>query len=99
MFTEDETVVPKESAWFGAEVIEEDTTSHDSQKSFALSRRTNVEKSILPMHLQPIYTENWIGLRELDERGAIVFDACKGKHMQIGDCWEKLVRKYAGEQV
>jgi palmitoyl-protein thioesterase len=93
LFTEDKTVVPKESAWFGAEELEQDARKSEAQQPLF---RSNSGLSILPMRLQPIYLENWIGLRELDERGGIVFETCKGEHMQMGDCWEDLVREFVG---
>ncbi|KAJ7188495.1 palmitoyl-protein thioesterase [Mycena filopes] len=79
LFTEDKTVVPKESSWFASE-----------QRVFADGR------TLVPMHEQPLYKEDWIGLRELDERDGVVFSECKGEHMQLGDCWEDLVRRWAG---
>ncbi len=33
-------------------------------------------KSMLPMQQQPIYTEDWIGLQELDQAGKLVFLVC-----------------------
>ena len=93
LFTEDKTVVPKESAWFGAEELEKDARKSEAQRPLF---KSNSGLSILPMRLQPIYLENWIGLRELDERGGIVFESCKGEHMQMGDCWESLVQKFVG---
>ncbi len=30
-------------------------------------------KNLLPMQQQPIYTEDWIGLQELDQAGKLVF--------------------------
>lgn len=94
IFTEDKTVVPKESAWFGSEEIPDDTgivyTPADQQP---LSR---LERTIIPMREQPLYVEDWIGLRELDERGGVVFASCTGEHMQMGDCWEELIVKYTG---
>ena len=93
LFTEDTTVVPKESAWFGAEALEQDTKLSAAQRPLF---KPNIGLSILPMRLQPIYLENWIGLRELDERGGIIFETCKGEHMQIGDCWEDLVHQFVG---
>ncbi|KDR75371.1 hypothetical protein GALMADRAFT_249405 [Galerina marginata CBS 339.88] len=95
LFTEDKTVVPKESAWFGAEVIEEEETPV-KQFPLSLSKNLNSERNVVPMRLQPIYLENWIGLQELDGRGGIVFETCKGEHMQLGDCWKDLVIKFAG---
>ncbi|KAJ6495588.1 palmitoyl-protein thioesterase [Mycena vitilis] len=92
IFTEDKTVVPKESAWFGSEIADEDilTTGDGQQRVLAEDR------VLIPMHGQPLYQEDWIGLRELDERGGVVLATCEAEHMQINDCWEALVRQYAG---
>ncbi len=87
-------MVPKESAWFGSEEIPNDNsatyTASDQQLLSA------VEKTIIPMRLQPLYVEDWIGLRELDERGGVVFASCVGEHMQMSDCWEELIVEYTG---
>jgi palmitoyl-protein thioesterase len=88
IFTEDKTVVPKESAWFGSEAG--DKSDGDQQRVFELN------KIVIPMRLQPLYKEDWIGLRTLDEREGVVFEACVGEHMQIKDCWERVVRQYVG---
>ncbi|KAF8972912.1 palmitoyl-protein thioesterase [Flammula alnicola] len=101
LFTEDKTVVPKESAWFGTEDIDEeseDVRMSGEQIPLMKSRKSDSERGIIPMRLQPIYLENWIGLRELDERDAIVFETCEGEHMQMGDCWEDLILKFVGGQ-
>jgi len=92
MFKQDKTVIPKESAWFGAEVVTEDSRVEASQTPLS----TTMERGIIPMRMQPIYLENWIGLRDLDDRGAIIFEECDGEHMHLGDCWKPLVRKFAG---
>ncbi|KXN90178.1 Palmitoyl-protein thioesterase 1 [Leucoagaricus sp. SymC.cos] len=78
IFTEDKTVVPKESAWFEQQLL------------------SASEKTIVPMREQPLYIEDWIGLRELDERGGVTFASCVGEHMQMGDCWEDLIVQYTG---
>ncbi|KAJ6497865.1 palmitoyl-protein thioesterase [Mycena sanguinolenta] len=91
MFAKDKTVVPKESSWFGSEVVVEDLSfTNDRQRVLADTRIP------VSMHEQPLYQEDWIGLRELDERGDVVFGVCEGAHMDIGDCWEALVIEYAG---
>ena len=42
-----------------------------------------------------IYQEDWLGLKELDERGRLIFDEVPGKHMQIeDDDLEKAFKKY-----
>jgi palmitoyl-protein thioesterase len=92
IFSEDKTVVPKESAWFGSEVVDDELMPTDDGQQRVLAD----ERILVPMHEQPLYEEDWIGLRELDERGGVVFAECKGEHMQITDCWEELVREFAG---
>ncbi|KAJ7502802.1 palmitoyl-protein thioesterase [Mycena galericulata] len=90
IFTEDKTVVPKESSWFGSEVVEDDELPDGQQHLLAATGRT-----LISMREQPLYQEDWIGLRELDERGGVEFAECEGEHMQINDCWESIVREFA----
>ena len=110
IFSEDKTVVPKESAWFGYEDITDgDSATRDDVSSFSddtegqlqrpLTTTSSPEKTIVPIRQQPIYTEDWIGLKELDESGRIVFGVCDGEHMQLGDCWKDYVKKYVGSFV
>ncbi|KAF9227294.1 palmitoyl-protein thioesterase [Gyrodon lividus] len=104
LFAEDKTVVPKESAWFGSEAPPEQDVLFSSRPVLGsdpdqepLDRSLHVqEKTIVPMKLQPLYTEDWIGLRTLDERGAVVLATCPGEHMQLAGCWEDLVGKWIG---
>ncbi|KIJ67843.1 hypothetical protein HYDPIDRAFT_107362 [Hydnomerulius pinastri MD-312] len=104
LFAEDKTVVPKESAWFGSEAPPEEDESLSSLHSMLdisdqqpLGRAPHVEeKTIVPMRLQPLYTEDWIGLRTLDERGAVALASCPGEHMVLSGCWEDLVGKWIG---
>ena len=84
IFTEDKTVVPKESSWFGSEVVEEEAVLGE-QVAISLS------KTIVPMRMQRLYVEDWIGLRTLDERGGVVLESCEGVHMELGGCWERIV--------
>ncbi|KAF9559868.1 alpha/beta-hydrolase [Agrocybe pediades] len=97
LFTEDKTVVPKESSWFGAEAIQDLSNTHGltNMEQIPLTAEAKLS-SIVPMRQQPIYTENWIGLKELDERRGILFETCKGEHMQLGGCWKDLVAKFVG---
>ena len=82
LFSEDQTVVPKESSWFG---------------SFASAEEDN---AYIPMRMQPIYLDDRIGLRTLDERGAIVEWVCKGEHMQLDvHCWKPLIRRWTGGEM
>ncbi|OCH91780.1 alpha/beta-hydrolase [Obba rivulosa] len=87
LFTADKTVVPKETSWFGSYAP---PNSSDEQ----------VAKTIVPMRMQPLYTGDWIGLRQLDERGAVRLDACEGEHMQLTrECWEPIVKNYVGGEL
>jgi len=82
LFSQDKTVLPKETSWFG---------------SYGPSKSSSSEKTIIPMRLQTLYTEDRIGLKTLDERGAVVLATCEGEHMRLSrDCWEPLVRKFVG---
>lgn len=84
MFAKDTMVVPKESSWFGSYAPADDDAVAPA-------------KTIIPMRLQPLYTENRIGLRTLDERGDLVLATCEGAHMQLSDdCWKPLARVYVG---
>ncbi|KAI1497462.1 alpha/beta-hydrolase [Biscogniauxia marginata] len=38
-----------------------------------------------PLRSRKLYTEDWIGLRELDRKGALKFKTSPGEHMQIPD--------------
>lgn len=85
IFSQDKTVVPKESAWFGSYAPPEDELD------------SNASKTIVPMRLQPLYVNDLIGLRTLDERGGVVLESCEGEHMQLGkECWEPLVKRFVG---
>lgn len=48
------------------------------------------------MRLQPLYLNDTIGLKSLDERGDLVLETCEGDHMRLSDCWKPLVEKYIG---
>lgn len=58
---------------------------------------TDPPADIVPMRLQPLYTEDWIGLRTLDKRGAVHLESCPGEHMELeSSCWEWIVKKFCG---
>ncbi|KAG9018081.1 hypothetical protein FRB90_012377, partial [Tulasnella sp. 427] len=81
LFSNDTTVVPKESGWFGSYAPTDDA---------AWTRAD--PPPIIPMREHPLYTEDWVGLKTLDERGAVVELTCEGPHMHIARaCWEPLV--------
>lgn len=94
LFQQDQTVVPKESAWFGSETPVEEYKHH--QRPLRDGRLTS-PTAIVPMRQQPLYVDDYIGLRSLDERGAIVFATCPGKHMELTGCWNVLVEEWVGQ--
>lgn len=83
MFDKDTTVEPKQSAWFAGYPVATDK----DEKS----------KEVEPLRQTKLYTEDRLGLRALDKRGALVMDACHGRHMQIDPaCSMKVFGRYAG---
>ncbi|GMH40355.1 hypothetical protein BSKO_08259 [Bryopsis sp. KO-2023] len=53
-------------------------------------------KKLIEIRDQPIYKEDWIGLKQLDDKGGLLFDELSSKHMQF--TWEMfragVVEKY-----
>jgi len=96
LFSKDKTVVPKESAWFGSEAVDDDMVEDNgNSRQHTLANAPPI--TIIPMRLQPLYTEDWIGLKTLDQRGDVVLETCDGEHMQLGECWEGLVKRFVGD--
>ncbi|GAA6042343.1 hypothetical protein JCM8097_003858 [Rhodosporidiobolus ruineniae] len=47
----------------------------------------------LPWSSLPLYAQDYIGLRALDEAGRVTKGVCEGAHMQVSEeCWEGIVR-------
>ena len=94
LFERDRTVVPKESAWFGSYAPPRDDPDGDALSDL---REGEDDETLVPMREQPLYKEDWIGLRALDKRGRVVFASCDGEHMHLPtECWKPLVEKYVG---
>lgn len=53
-------------------------------------------ETVVPLRQQPLYTEDWLGLRALDERGALLLLEAPGVHMQFTLQWftENVIDKY-----
>jgi palmitoyl-protein thioesterase len=104
MFGKDVTVVPKESAWFGSERPPPDglapVPARVGQAPLHAPKPPPPPEAIIPMREQPLYAEDWIGLRALDEAGKVRLEVCDEPHMHIPpECWEDLVRTYVGGPV
>ena len=68
-FSEDTVVVKSESEWFDEVFKGED----------------DEEDKVVKLRDRQIYKEDWIGLKTLDERGALDFRLAEGQHMNITD--------------
>ncbi|KAF2160788.1 hypothetical protein M409DRAFT_28671 [Zasmidium cellare ATCC 36951] len=74
VFEEDTTVIPKETGWFD-EVLFNKTKDGDDDE----------ERIVVPLRERRMYKEDWLGLKVLDERGALVFRSHPGDHMQLDE--------------
>jgi len=45
------------------------------------------DKNIVSLYQSPIYTEDWIGLKELDQNNRLTFLQTEGNHLQFTDEW------------
>lgn len=90
--------MPKESSWFGSYPPEDDDDDDALRTFFDLEHEGGGEKKpIVPMRKQPLYVEDWIGLRTLDESGRVALVSCEGEHMELStECWQPLVKRYVG---
>lgn len=86
LFEKDDTVVPKESSWFGSYAPQDSSSGEFAKVS-------------IPLRLQPLYLNDTIGLKTLDERGGLALESCPGRHMEISNCWRPLVEKYIGGSI
>ncbi|KAG8853466.1 hypothetical protein FRB91_004858 [Serendipita sp. 411] len=86
LFNQDQTVIPKESAWFGSYEIPSDDDG------------TTDPPAIIHMRRQPLYKEDWIGLRTLDEQEKVFMVVCNGEHMRLEEaCWLPIVERWTGD--
>lgn len=79
-------------------VFEDDTTVIPKESGwFAEVNRTSGK--VTPLRERKIYREDWIGLKVLDEKSALVFESMEGDHMQLDDeVLSSLFEKYFGPE-
>lgn len=79
-------------------VFEDDTTVVPKESGwFAEVNRTSGK--VTPLRERKIYREDWIGLKVLDEKSALVFESMEGDHMQLDDeVLSSLFEKYFGPE-
>ena len=77
-------------------VFEDDETVIPKESGwFAEVNRTSGD--VTPLRERPIYKEDWIGLRKLDERGGLFLEKTPGRHMNLtDDGLEKVFKEYFG---
>ncbi|PYI26528.1 alpha/beta-hydrolase [Aspergillus indologenus CBS 114.80] len=76
-------------------MFEEDGVVHP--KESAWFAEVDADGVVVGLRDRQIYKEDWLGLRELDEKGALVFRTVPGRHMEIGEeVFEKVVREFLG---
>eukprot|EP00775_Hariotina_reticulata_P005960 gene5960-6199_t len=53
-------------------------------------------KSLIPLQDQPLFTDDWLGLKKLHDAGNLVFDTAPGEHMQFTLSWfnDNIIQKY-----
>ncbi|TPX66757.1 palmitoyl[protein] hydrolase [Spizellomyces sp. 'palustris'] len=58
----------------------------------------NEEGIVVPLREQPLYKEDWLGLKEMDKANKLVFDTIPGRHMQIELAYlrDEIIPKYLG---
>ncbi|KAL9075228.1 MAG: hypothetical protein Q9157_004081 [Trypethelium eluteriae] len=75
-FEEEDAVHEPESTWFG-DVWIKPKPENDSDGE--------QERVVTPLKERTLYKEDWLGLKELDQKDGLIFKTTPGKHMQIGD--------------
>ncbi|KAI5368159.1 Putative palmitoyl protein thioesterase [Septoria linicola] len=65
-------------------VFADDTTVIPKESGWFAEVNATTEK-VTPLRERKIYKEDWIGLKQLDKKGALEFESTKGDHMQLDD--------------
>ena len=80
-------------------VVFEDDTTVIPKESGWFAEVNGTDGKITPLRERKIYKEDWIGLKELDEKKGLVFESTKGDHMQLDDeVLSKMFKKYFGPE-
>ncbi|KOS20470.1 Palmitoyl-protein thioesterase 1 [Escovopsis weberi] len=76
-------------------MFEEDGTVIPRESS--LFAEAGEDGEVVPLRETRLYTEDWLGLRALDERGGLRFRMIEGEHMRIGNkVMEQTLRDFFG---
>ncbi|ADV20138.1 palmitoyl-protein thioesterase [Cryptococcus gattii E566] len=80
-------------------IFDDDRTVSPAQSSHFATYAPNNKTEIIPLHKQPLYKEDWIGLKGLEQKGGLRLEHCPGEHMDLGGekgCGEIMVSKWVG---
>ncbi|KAL4809936.1 Alpha/Beta hydrolase protein [Aspergillus unguis] len=81
---------------FAMFMFEDDTIVHPKETAW-FAEVDAASGEITPLKERAIYKEDWLGLKELDERGALEFETLQGEHMQLDEeDMVKVFKEYFG---
>ncbi|KAJ5106047.1 hypothetical protein NUU61_003394 [Penicillium alfredii] len=69
---------------FAMFMFDEDTVSVPKESSW-FAEVNVTDGSVIPLQQRPLYTEDWLGLKQLDEQGKLDFKTIPGQHMHLSD--------------
>ncbi|KAK7750839.1 hypothetical protein SLS62_007238 [Diatrype stigma] len=69
---------------FVMHMFEDDTTVIPKQTAW-FQEVADGGETVVPLRERPIYTEDWIGLKKLDDKGGLKFLSSPGEHMSLSD--------------
>lgn len=64
-------------------MFEDDTVMYPKESAW-FAEVNGTSGKVTPLDERPIYTEDWLGLKELGEKGKLDFLKAPGQHMQLG---------------
>lgn len=74
---------------FAMFMFEEDTVAVPKESSL-FSEVNATTGEVTPLQDRPIYKEDWLGLKQLDEQGKLDFNTVPGQHMHLS---KKVLRR------
>lgn len=79
-------------------MFKDDTTVIPKESSWFAEVNTTSEH-VTWLKDRPIYEEDWLGLKTLDERGGLIFETLSGNHMEISSKeLKKIMKTYFGPE-
>jgi palmitoyl-protein thioesterase len=68
-------------------MFEYDTMVEPKESEWFQFYSPDEDNTTIPLQQSAIYTEDWIGLKELDTNGQLAFLSCPGNHLQFTETW------------